>query len=94
MIDAAVPYTPGPWTCDAYGNLTAIGAYRIARIETSDPYGRALPFRGNAALIAVAPELLAVVEAAEKWAMLNIAGQSVPWLDDATAAISAAKGEK
>ena len=79
-------HTPGPWkiTRDMYGVVTAIGPIQ----GTDEHFGIA---DGNAYLIAAALDLLAVVKAAEKWAMLTQT-DSVPWLDDATSAIAKAEG--
>lgn len=47
--------------------------------------------KADAPLLAAAPDMLSALKAAEKWAMLTQT-DSVPWLDDATAAITAAIG--
>jgi len=84
-------HTPAPWHCSALPHIPMLSAYTYERDETGDDRPVALPVTdANAALIASAPELLAVLkQVADYWA-----GGDVPAEIDAAmlAAIAKATG--
>lgn len=61
--DELLGHTPGPWSYDDTYGLIVAGSVEIAACHA----GRGADAKANARLIAMAPELLEVCEAVQKW---------------------------
>ena len=88
------PHTPAPWQVSPYGNITS-KSLTIAKVQQM-PGNYESEKQANAHLIAAAPELLDLLEAAvARVQIANEEGNPIlsAWLPDALSALRKAKGE-
>ena len=96
-------HTPGPWTCDVtdFGGsntnsfyvLIDANSHSVARVLT-----HSRPYEANAAIIAAAPDMLAMLKSAALWieATAEMTGdaEAAKYLTKLQATIAKAEGEK